>query len=90
MQALQGQALHAKLSALSNKETSDEGDLPLASEGEVEHEEDSLDVELWRNKLVAWETTEVVRKTRMRGENFVGKLQAPKFVVPAGGRGHDH
>ena len=60
-----------KLSALSNKETSEERDLPLASE-------------------VAWETTEVVRKARMRGKKFVGKLQAPKLGVPAGGRGHDH
>ena len=41
----------AKLSALSNKKASKERVLPLASEGEVEHEEDSL--ELWRNKLVA-------------------------------------
>ena len=62
--------------------------MPLASEGEVEHEEDSL--ERWRNKLVAWETTEVVRKARMRGKKFVGKLQAPKLSVPAGGLGQDH
>ena len=76
--------------ALPSKDTSEERDEPLASEDEVEHEEDSLDVELWRNKLVAWETTEVVRKARMRGKKFVGKLQAPNFGVPAGGRGHDH
>ena len=64
--------------ALPSMDTSEERDEPLASEDEVEHEEDSLDVELWRNKLVAWETTEVVRKTRMRGENFVEncKLQS--------------
>ena len=50
----------------------------------MEHEEDS------RGLGVAWETTEFVRKARMRGKKFVGKLQAPKLGVPAGGRGHDH
>ena len=56
----------------------------------MEHEEDSLDVELWRNELLAWETTEFVRKARMRGKKFAGKLQAPKLSEPGGGRGHDH
>ena len=70
-QRLNCRGYQARLSALSNKETSEERDLPLASE-------------------VAWETTEVVRKARMRRMKFVGKLQAPKLSVPAGGRGHDH
>ena len=56
----------------------------------MEHEEDSLDVELCRNKLLALETTEFVRKARMRRKKFVRKLQAPKLSVPAGGLGHDH
>ena len=53
--------------------------MPLASEGEVEHEKENLDVELWRNKLVAWETTEVVRKARMRRNKFV-KLSFSKHL----------
>ena len=60
--------------ALPSKDTSEKRDEPLASEDEVEHEEDSLDVELWRNKLVAWEAAEVVR----RRKKFVGKFQAQK------------
>ena len=60
--------------ALPSKDTSEERDEPLASEDEVEHEEDSLDVELWRNKLVAWEATEVVR----RRKKFAGKFRAQK------------
>ena len=40
----------------------DERDEPLASEDEIEHEDDSLDVELWKKKLVEWEEQEVIRK----------------------------
>ena len=48
--------------ALPSKDLCDDRDEPLASEDEVEHENDSTDVELWRRKLVAWEEAEVVRK----------------------------
>ena len=60
--------------ALPSKDTSEERDEPLASADEVEHEDDSLDVELWRNKLVAWEAAEVVR----RRKKFMGKFRAQK------------
>ena len=47
---------------LPSKDLSDDRDEPLASEDEVEHEDDSVDVELWRAKLVAWEAAEEARK----------------------------
>ena len=50
------------MNALPRKDMSDERDEPLASEDEVEHEDDSVDVELWKKKLVKWEEEEVIRK----------------------------
>ena len=44
------------------KDLSDERDEPIASEDEVEHEDDSVDVDLWKRKLVEWEEKEVIRK----------------------------
>ena len=50
------------MNALPRKDTNDERDEPLASEDEIEHEDDSIDVELWKNKFVEWEKQEVIRK----------------------------
>ena len=50
------------MNALPRKDTSDERDEPFASEDEVEHEDDSVDVEMWKERLVEWEKQEVIRK----------------------------
>merc|ERR1719342_288274 len=54
--------IRAKMNAQPRKDLSDERDEPLASEDEVEHEDDSVDVDLWKRKLVEWEEKEVIRK----------------------------
>ena len=50
------------MNSLPRKDQSDERDEPLASEDEVEHEDDTVDVELWKKKLVKWKEEELIRK----------------------------
>jgi len=45
------------------KDTSDERDEPFASEDEIEHEDDSVDVEAWKRKRDIWR----VEEDRTRG-----------------------
>merc|ERR1719431_2283331 len=58
--------LRGKMNAKPRKDESDERDEPLASEDEIEHEDDSVDVELWKRKVVEWEKMEVIRKEEER------------------------
>merc|ERR1711915_304639 len=44
--------IQTKMNAKPRKDGSDERDEPLASEDEIEHEDDSLDIEKWKQKLV--------------------------------------
>ena len=71
------------MNALPRKDLGEERDEPLASEDEIEHEDDSVDVEMWKQKFVDWEKAEVIRRaeeerrrvgdgeteTRVRGED---------------------
>ena len=50
------------MNAAPRKDMSDERDEPLASEDEIEHEDDSVDIDMWKKKLVEWEEQEVIRK----------------------------
>ena len=50
------------MNAAPRKDMSDERDEPLASEDEVEHEDDSVDIDMWKTRLIEWEKQEVIRK----------------------------